>query len=132
MNRQEFQQLLADHLLPMLPGTTLGKNHSSTKNHNLVSFGSPCELFLKPFPGARFRTELLRSQAFNPEEKELVTHFIDEFSSVSSQADQDYFPDIMAVLPRRVISRLLSGSKGRQTLEKAIQIFEDLASQTYE
>jgi len=88
---------------------------------------------MKPFKDAEYRVRLHRSQNFLPEERTLVGLFIQEVANIQSQSDQDYFGDLIVLLPRRVIGKLLGdGVQGRKTLEDAIQWFESLASQTYE
>ncbi|MGE3959841.1 MAG: hypothetical protein AB7H96_24230 [Vicinamibacterales bacterium] len=132
MTESQFNELLTEHMLPLLAGTKLGGRHSSSPRHALVAYKNPCSLVMKPAVDAGYRTELVRSQAFKTEERELVGHFIDELSKVVQHASLSQFRDLMAVIPRRVICRLLSGDRGRAALEEAIQSFESLASQTYE
>lgn len=87
---------------------------------------------MKSDKSANYRVQLLRSQPFVREEKRLVELFIGEVAEVGQHANAHYFRDLMASLPRRVIGQLLPGNRGRTTLQKAIQQFESLASQTYE
>jgi len=132
MKEDEFRELLTDHLLPMLAGTELGRNRSSSVSHALVAYEHPCALLMKPSKHADYRVQLVRSQAFTPEERTLVGLFVKELSKVVQQAPDDQRRDLMIAIPRRVISQFLPGSHGRGTLEQAIQDFEALASQTYE
>ncbi len=132
MNESQFRELLTDHMLPLLAGTKLGGRESSSERHNLVAYKNPCSLLMKPVADAEYRIELIRSQAFKPDERRLAGHFIDELSKVVEHASMVQLKDVMAAIPRRVICRLLPGSRGRVALEQAIQSFESLASQTYE
>lgn len=134
MEQPAFRELLLKHLLPMLAGTALGRKRHSRPNHALVAYETPCALLMKPTKLVEYRVQLLRSQAFRPEEKLLVGFFMDELAAIVGQADAEYFTDLMASLPRRVISNLLQSenNRGRATLAKAIQDFEGLAAQTYE
>jgi hypothetical protein len=132
MEQEAFRELLLEHLVPMLSGTRLGASKQSVQSHALVAYAHPCALLLKPSKEADYRIELLRSQPFASEEKRLVEIFAEEFSKIAPQARSGYFGDLMASLPRRVISKLLPGTRGRSVLEQAIQRFEALASETYE
>src|SRR5436309_4233278 len=132
MEQEVFRQLLLEHLVPMLSGTKLGASKQSVQSHALVAYAHPCALLLKPSKEAGYRVELLRSQPFASEEKRLVKIFAEEFSKVAPQAGSVYFGDLMASLPRRVISELLPATRGRGILGRAIQRFEALASETYE
>jgi len=132
MNEEVFRALLLDHLVPMLAGTELGTSRPSRPHHALVAYQHPCALLMRPSEDSTYRVQLTRSQAFRPEEKRLVAYFVEELAQVSSQAQAPYFRDLMASLPRRVISKLLPGNRGRGTFEQAIQGFEELAAQTYE
>jgi hypothetical protein len=132
VTESEFRELLNDHLVPMLAGTELGEPQASMRHHELVAYEHPCALLLKPNQNANCRLELLRSQAFTPEEKKLVTLFIDELASIADQSGDGHFNDLMIAIPRRVISQFLPGIRGRATLEQIVRNFEALASQTYE
>lgn len=132
MTVEEFLKLLTKHLVPMLAGTKLGATKASSARHGLVAYRDPCTLLMKPFKEATYRVQLLRSQAFTPEERRLVGFFVDEVSGVVQQPEADYLQDLMISVPRRVISKFLPGGKGRRTLEQAIRDLEALASQTYE
>jgi hypothetical protein len=127
-----FRELLGAYLVPMLAGTEIGKTTSSSQSHALVAYEHPCALLLKPSKEARYRVQLRRSQAFTPEERRLVGLFVNELSGVLASDGSPHFRDLMAAIPRRVISDFLPGKRGRGTLEQAIQEFEGLASQTYE
>jgi len=87
---------------------------------------------MNPFRDADYRVQLVRSQAFTPEERKLIGLFVKELSNIISQGGEAHFRDLMIAIPRRVISKFLPGDRGRSTLEQAIQDFEVLASQTYE
>jgi len=50
----------------------------------------------------------------------LVTYFVEGLGEVVTYAER-HVRDLMASLPRRVISKLLPGTRGRRTLEQAIQ-----------
>jgi hypothetical protein len=132
MDEVQFRELLTDHLLPLLAGTELGVRRPSSSQHALVAYEHPCALLMKPTVNANYRLQLVRSQAFNPDERQLVGHFIEELSRIAQYAATRQFRDLMATIPRRMISRLLPGPRGRATLEQAIQSLESLASQTYE
>lgn len=132
MNEGEFRRLLEKYLLPLLPGTHLGKTRLSTLKHKLVAYKSPIAIVLKPSKTANYRLELLRSQRFATEEKRLVEIFGQELAGVLDQSEASYFDDLMSFLPRRVISTFLPGTRGRSTLERAIHLFETMASQSYE
>jgi hypothetical protein len=132
MEEPAFRELLLEHLVPMLAGTELGTTKQSGPNHALVAYEHPCALLMKPTKDLAYRIQLVRSQAFTPEEKQLVAFFMEELAQVVDQAGAPYFRDLMASLPRRIISKLLPGNRGRSTFEQAIQGFEALASQTYE
>lgn len=132
MEQNAFRELLLEHFVPMLAGTELGGSKPSGPNHALVAFEHPCALLMKPAKGSTYRVELVRSQAFRPDEKRLVTYFVEELAEIVPHAGEPYFRDLMGSLPRRVISKLLAGNRGRGTFELAIQTFEGLASQTYE
>lgn len=132
MDKDIFRDLLTVHMLPMLAGTDLGATRRSSPTHALVAYEHPCALLMKPSADANYRIQLVRSQPFSPEEKELVTFFIEEISTMASQATSNYHRDLMTAVPRRVISKFLPGNRGRRTLERAVQDFETLASQTYE
>jgi hypothetical protein len=132
MDEAEFRSLLTDYLVPMFAGT-LGERAASKQSHGLVSYDGPCALLLKPSKSDLYRIELQRSQPFAPEEKNLVEFFVKELESIT-KVGSDHLRDLMASIPRRVISRLLAGGdeKRRTTLERAIQKLEALASETYE
>lgn len=132
MQEGAFRELLKDHMVPLLACTDLGVTRPSSQRHALVAYETPCALLMKPLKVVNYRVQLRRSQPFTAEEKRLVTFFVDELSMIVNQADQPYFHELMIAIPRRVISRILPGSRGRRTLEQAIQDFEGLASQTYE
>jgi len=132
MNASSFRDLLLEHLVPMFSGTELGDAVVSLPRHALAAFDRPCTLLLKPTKDARFRFAFTRSQPFAPNEKRLVELFIAEVSALADQSGSAYFQDLMATVPRRVISRFLPGARGRTTLENALQSFESLAAQTYE
>lgn len=132
MTKDDFRDLLKDHMVPLLAGTDLGKTKSSSPSHRLVAYEHPCALLMKPLKNAKYRVQLLRSQPFSAEEKKLVSFFLDELAKIVDQADEPHFRDLMIAVPRRVISKFLPGKRGRGTLEQAIQEFEALASQTYE
>jgi len=87
---------------------------------------------MKPSRDANYRVQLVRSQAFTPEEKRLVELFIQELEEIARNTDAAHLSDFMSAIPRGVISKLLPGNAGRWTLEQAIREFEALASQTYE
>jgi len=127
-----FREILQESLLPMLSGTELGSTKTSSEHHALVAYENPCSLFMKPSVKSTFRVRLRRSQAFTPEEKRLVGILIDELAEVVPQVETSYFRDLLAFLPRRLISRFLPGERGRRSVEEAIRQFEILASQTYE
>lgn len=116
----------------MLAGTALGKTVAAKPSHALVAYKHPCALLMKPFKSAGYRVELVRSQAFLPEEKRLVNLFVEGFADISAQGQTPYFSDLMAALPRRAISQFLPALRGRAALAEAIEGFEALASQTYE
>jgi len=132
MDRGEFRALLEEHFVPMLAGTALGRTRPSQSNHQLVAYGNPCTILMKPVRTAEYRVELVRSQPFTSDEKRLVLLFVEELEQVVIHSDAPYFRDLVTSIPRRVISSLLPGTRGRTTLESAIQKFEELASQTYE
>jgi len=132
MTEVDFRHLLKDHMVPMLAGTGLGGTKSSSLKHALVAYENPCALLMKPSLDEVYRVRLERSQAFTPEEKRLVTFFMEELAEIVNQADAAHFRDLMIAMPRRVISKFLPGRRGRRTLEQAIRDFEALASQTYE
>src|SRR5262249_29250683 len=85
-----------------------------------------------PMKASEYRVELFRSQSFNQQERMLVGLFGEELSAVLEHATARHFPDVMASLPRRGISRLLAPARARATLEQVIWRFEGLASETYE
>jgi hypothetical protein len=116
----------------MFSGTTLGKTISSTARHTLVAYGTPCELLLKPLAKSPYRLKLTRSQPFTGQEKNLVTIFVEELSNIAARASDELVPDLMDLVPRRLISRLLLPTRGRRTLESVIERLELLASETYE
>lgn len=132
MTVDTFRDLLKDHLVPLLAGTDLGESKPSFPRQALVAYEHPCALLMKPSRDANYRVQLERSQAFTPEEKQLVSTFMNELAAILSQAGDAYLHDLMIAIPRRVISKCLSGNRGRGTLEQAIHNFEGLASQTYE
>jgi hypothetical protein len=132
MDEHAFRALLIDHMVPMFAGTELGKAKSSSSRHALVAYENPCALLMKPSRNSNYRVQLLRSQAFTSEEKRLFGLFVAELADIASQADAAHFPDLMSVIPRRVISTFLPAATGRGTLDEAIREFEELASQTYE
>lgn len=121
-------------MLPMIPGTMLGPGEPADVKHTLVAYGvNQYSLLIKPRPDAEYRIPLKRNQKFAPEERKLVGFFIEGVADVLSQAKEDYVDDLMKLLPRRVVGRLLgNGTQGRHTLEDAIQWLESLAPQTYE
>jgi hypothetical protein len=129
---ETFRSLLKDQMVPMLAGTNLGKTKPSTPRQALVAYEHPCALLMKPSKDADYRVQLVRSQAFTPEEKRLVSIFVGEISEIISQAGAAHLPDLMIAIPRRAVSNFLPNVRGRGTLEQAIQSFEGLASQTYE
>lgn len=110
----------------------LGESVPSKPSHSLVAYETPCTLLLKPGTDADYRVQLTRSQPFSPEEKDLVRIFMNALSSMLTQVDEAYLPDVVGTLPRRVISELLSKPTGRNTLGQALQKFEALAAETYE
>ncbi len=133
MNREEFEKLLNSHLLPIFTGASLGASEDAKPFHKLVAKRNVCTLLIKPSKDADYRVQFLRSQEFLEEEVELIEHFVSEVKTIDPHRTQDHFKDLMALLPRRVIGRLLGGEgQGRSTLEEAIRWFESLASQTYE
>ncbi|MBI4517723.1 MAG: hypothetical protein HY699_18105 [Deltaproteobacteria bacterium] len=123
MQEEAFRDLLTEHLVPMLAGTALGKTRPAKSTHALVAYEHPCALLMKPVKTARYRVELVRSQAFLPEEKRLVTLFVEGFAGVAGQEQTPYFRDLMAALPRRAISQFLPASRGRAALAEAIEGF---------
>lgn len=132
MTEGEFRELLSDHLVPMLAGTTLGTTKSSSPRHSIVGYENPCSILMKPSRDADYRVRLERSQAFTSEERRLVGLFVDEVKDIVNQADATHLGDLMIAIPRRVIGQFLPASRGRGTLEQALRSFEALASQTYE
>jgi hypothetical protein len=132
MDEAAFRELLADHFLPMLAGTDLEPTEPARASHALVAYDGPCALLMKPVKAAPYRVTLTRSQAYRPEEKRLVAFFAEELAEIAVNAGAPYFHDLMASLPRRVISKLLPAKRGRVSFAEAIQAFEALASQTYE
>jgi hypothetical protein len=133
MNEDAFRTLLTEHLLPMLAGADLGKTTPSSASHELVAYGNPVVLLMKPTHDAHYRIQLVRSQAFTSEEKQLVSLFVEEVAEIPDKADPVRLLDLMSAVPRRVIGRFLPGNAaGRGTLEQAIRDFESLSSQTYE
>jgi hypothetical protein len=132
MKTKEFTKLLKQHLLPFLPGAKVGKSQPSAIRHALVAYQNPCSLLLKPSETSKYRIQLLRSQPFSREERTLVQVFIEEATSLLPQSNEDFFPDLMRSLPRRVIARFLPSSRGRMALDYSIQQLEKLAAQTYE
>jgi hypothetical protein len=132
MTEQTFRNILTDHMLPMLAGTDLGRTRSSSPSQALVAYEHPSALLMKPTRDAEFRIQLVRSQHFTAEEKQLVSLFIRELAEIVAHANTSYFTDLMTAIPRRVISNFLPGIRGRATLAQAIQEFEALSSQTYE
>ncbi len=132
MDEGTFRTLLAEHLLPMLAGTDLGSTRPSSSKHALVAYENPVALLMKPSRDADYRVQLLRSQAFTPEEKRLVGLVVEELGEIATQTDAAHWSDFMSAVPRGVISKFLPRDTGRGTLEQAIRDFEALASQTYE
>jgi hypothetical protein len=132
MQEEAFRTLLEEHLVPMFAGTKLGKTKTAKPTHALVAYETPCALLMKPGKPAAYRVQLVRSQAFRPDEKNLVHLFIEALAEVIGQDDQPYFTDLLASLPRRAISRFLPAQRARATFSDAVQEFEALASQTYE
>lgn len=134
MERGEFRQILDQYFIPMFPGTRLGGVGESRGHHELVSYADPCSLWIKPRKGSDFRFKVRRGQRFERSEKKLFDLFADEFSrSVPDNADDPYLHDILAAIPRRMISRwLLESSGGRRTLQQGLTSFEAIAAQTYE
>src|SRR5512147_1958932 len=121
MEEPSFRRLLTDHLVPMLAGTELGEARPSSPRQELVAYEHPCALVMKPSGDSDYRIQLLRTQAFTPEEKRLVGLFVEELAAVAGQSDAAHFPDLMSAIPRRVISKLLPRNTGRGTLEQAIR-----------
>ncbi len=104
MDHDAFRVLLVDHLLPMIAGTDLGKTRPSSPRQDLVSFESPIALLMKPSRDANYRVQLVRSQAFTPEEKRLVELFIQELEEIARNTDAAHLSDFMSAIPRGVIS----------------------------
>ncbi len=111
-----FRELLLEYLVPMLAGTELGRTRTSGPTHALVAYEHPCALLMKPRKDSAYRVQLVRSQPFTPEEKQLVAFFVEELHQLVQHANAPYFRDLMASLPRRIISKLLPGNRGRSTL----------------
>lgn len=132
MDEAAFRLLLMEHLVPMLAGTDLGSTKQSSPRHDLVAYESPVALLMKPSRDARYRIQLVRSQAFTSEEKRLVELFVEELAEIASQTDAAHLSDFMSAVPRLVISKFLPRNTGRATLEQVIRDFEALSSQTYE
>lgn len=132
MDEVLFRNLLDDHLVPMFAGTKLGQTVASTHSHGLVAYQHPCALLMKPLRREGYRVQLLRSQPFSQEEKRLVKFFVEELASIIGRVDAAHLRDLMDTVPRRVISKLLPGTRGRGTLEQVIQKLEALAAETYE
>ena len=132
MDEPAFRELILEYLVPMLSGTQIGNEEQSLPGHALVAYDGPCALLIKPAAEAPYRLPFSRSQPFASDEKRLVELFIGELSGLVAQFGSAYFRDLMASVPRRVISQLLPGARGRTALEAALQRFEALASQTYE
>ena len=116
MTQDEFRELLKDHLVPMLAGTDLGGTKSSSPVHALVAYEHPCALLMKPSRDADYRVQLVRSQAFTPEERKLIGLFVKELSNIISQGGEAHFRDLMIAIPRRVISKFLPGDRGANSL----------------
>ena len=62
MTKEDFRDLLKDHMVPLLAGTHLGKTKSSSPSHRPVAYENPCALLMKPLKKENYRVQLLRSE----------------------------------------------------------------------
>ncbi len=130
MEKERFIELLRENLIPMFSGARVGKGCKATTRQQRVALHGPCKLLIRPKSDSAYRLELVRSQKFITQEKQLVELFMEEFESILS-VNEDLLEDVMPSLLRRVIAKLLF-PQASNTIQKGILQFEELASQTYE
>jgi hypothetical protein len=133
IGKNKFGDLLNDYLVPMFSGAKLEQAIPCRPSNKLVAYENVCILKIKPSPNANYCVRLKRSQKFLEEEIRLIENFVKELKEIEPQKNKKHFKDLMNLLPRRVLARLLRYDlMGRATLEELIQWLESLASQTYE
>lgn len=132
MQKDEFQAILKDQLLPIVSGAELGDAVTSKSSHSLVAYQNPCVLLVKPSKSAVYRCEIKRSQKFLTSEKELAELFLQELSKIERHSNEEFFDELMNSLPRRVICRFLRPQSGSAALFRNVLEIEAFASQTYE
>jgi hypothetical protein len=115
----------------MLSGSRIQNAPQSQKSHSIAAFENPLSIFVKPDTATKWRLRLRRSQAWDQTEKRLVEIFIRQLGSIAGFERNTYFADLLASLPRRVISEFL-GVRAKTVLLESMQQFESLASRTYE
>lgn len=92
MEAEAFRELLGTYLIPMWAGTELGARRTSTARDAIVAYADPCTILMKPAKDLTYRLELVRSQPFSTEEKQLVTYFIDELAEIAAQSECSILP----------------------------------------
>ncbi len=129
MDESTFRVLVERDLAPLLEGSVSAEKISSTPRDRLTSYKDPCSLLVKPSRESRFRVAIERSQSFEPHEKELAEHFIDEIAAIVKLNAGDFQGDLLQAIPRRVVAKYLSGGN---TLRNVLERLETWSSQTYE
>ena len=129
MDEQSFRAMLQKELVPLLEGKISQEQLSSTSREGLVSYIRPSRIAVKPTIDSTYKVAIDRSQAFDPVEKSLAETFIGEFSAVLALNSDQYINELLLSIPRRVVSRHLSGGV---VLSEVLEHLELWAAQTYE
>jgi hypothetical protein len=115
----------------VLSGSRIQNAPQSQRSRSVAAFENPLSIFIKPDTATKWRLRLRRSQAWDQSEKRLVEIFIRQLGGIADFEADSYFADLLASLPRRVISEFL-GVRAKTVLLESMQQFESLASRTYE
>lgn len=129
MDKTKFKNAVAKILATMLDASLETGEERSNVREQIVAARGPCRLALKPSQADIYRIVLARSQQFTFEENVLADHFVRELVELDAIGAGKYEPDLMALLPERVIGSFMGG---RTALGNILQLLRDWSSRTYE
>lgn len=84
---------------------------------------------MKPTRHSSYRVAIDRSQNFEPHEKALAQHFVEELSSIVALNAGEFQTELLQAIPRRVVASHLGG---HALLRGVLERLETWSSQTYE
>ncbi len=133
MDAHVFRELLASHLLPMLPGARLhGPGELSGKfKQKTVAFTSARSMSVRPTKNARYEFRIVRKGKFLPSEHALVEAFVTAAAEVSDAVGTPYEAEVLRALPFRTVARAASGAHAK-TFLRVLEQLATWASDFYE